>query len=88
MIFRYVVVIAIIFLLAGVGTVLWAARRRRDLESAASPPQWPRDEVIEELLREGRKSEAIKRHRVLFGSDLIEAKTAIDALLARLPRRV
>lgn len=88
MILRYLVVIAIIFLLAGVGTALWAAYRRRDLQSAASPPQWPRDERIEELLRTGRKSEAIRRHRELFGSDLNEAQIAIEALLARLPADV
>lgn len=78
------VVVAIIFLLAGVGLNRRAARRQRDIESGASRPQWPHDEAIEELVRTGKKIEAIRRHRELFGSDQDEAKIAIDTLQARL----
>jgi hypothetical protein len=53
--------------------------RRLTAQGDAEP-----DEQIEALIRAGRKIHAIKRHRDLYGSDLREAKDAIDALEVRL----
>ena len=39
----------------------------------------PSPERVDELLRAGRKIEAIKMHRLLHGVDLKTAKDAIDA---------
>ncbi|MFV0129305.1 hypothetical protein ACLGI4_16615 [Streptomyces sp. HMX112] len=38
---------------------------------------------VAELVRQGKKIEAIKRYRTLTGADLIEAKAAVDRLDAQ-----
>jgi len=45
---------------------------------------WPPDAEVDALVRAGKKIYAIKRHRDIFGSDLVEAKDAIDVLEMRL----
>jgi ribosomal protein L7/L12 len=44
------------------------------------------DAELVEHLRAGRKLDAIKRHRELYGTGLKEAKDAVEALEARLGR--
>lgn len=65
------------------------------LERGESPPPLARSSslagephlrTLEQLLREGQKIQAIKRHRELTGSGLKEAKDAVDALEAKLRR--
>jgi hypothetical protein len=62
--------------------VVWTETRARRLTSNESDTE--PDEQIELLVRAGKKIHAIKRHRDLYGSDLREAKDAIDALEYRL----
>lgn len=74
-------------LLIGVMVGRWSARStRRRLVWAEPARSWPPDEEIERLVRAGRKIHAIKRHRELHGSDLRQAKDAIDAVEAPLLR--
>jgi len=47
----------------------------------SDPAQWPNE--IRQPADEGRKIEAIKAHRDLFGSNLREAKEAIEAYMGR-----
>lgn len=42
------------------------------------------DEEIEAAIRSGRKIDAIKLYRATYGTDLKEAKEAVEALQARL----
>ncbi|MFG2225505.1 hypothetical protein [Streptomyces sp. NPDC048644] len=55
--------------------------RKIDLLSAHTGLQEPEDPAhaeIDELLGQGKKIQAIKRHRELTGSGLAEAKTAVE----------
>jgi len=47
----------------------------------SEPGQWPTE--IRQPADEGRKIEAIKAHRELFGSTLVEAKEAVEAYMGR-----
>jgi hypothetical protein len=58
---------------------------RRRVIRTVDPGRWPANEEIESLVRAGRHIDAIRRHREIHGSDLREAKDAIDAIAARLP---
>ena len=67
-----------------VGYLLGRAAR----PGAAKPPAAPHvprnqvDPIIRELLENGRKIEAIKQYRALYGVDLKQAKEAIESLEA------
>lgn len=70
-----------------IGLVLgrWSSRgaRRRVVWSAAATRTAP-DEEIEALIRAGKTIHAIKRHREIHGSDLMQAKLAIEEAQTRL----
>jgi hypothetical protein len=56
-------------------------------QSVLAPTSDPAgDAELVEHLRAGRKIDAIKRHRALYGTGLKEAKDAVEALEARLGR--
>lgn len=81
----------------------WTAPRSRtetvvyDRAPSTTPTASPRaagagttadeQETIESYLREGKKIEAIKVYRERHGSSLRDAKDAVEAIEARLPRR-
>lgn len=65
--------------------VVWTEAPARQLTGTARDEE--PDELIEALIRAGKKIYAIKRHRELYGSELREAKDAIDALELRLLSR-
>jgi ribosomal protein L7/L12 len=55
-------------------------RRRGESESSLDMDSAPRSDAdIDQLIREGRKIEAIKAYRLLHGCDLKDAKDAVDA---------
>ena len=64
-------------------TIVYPPRQR---DRAVIPGSDTDDPEIHALIQQGRKIEAIKRHRDLYKSDLREAKDAIDALASRLGR--
>lgn len=79
--------LAVLTLLVVVGLVIVLASRRgvEVVTLKAPPPGQPSlgaDASPEQLLRAGRKIEAIKRHRELTGVGLREAKEAVEAMEA------
>lgn len=79
--------LAVLTLLVVVGLVIVLAGRRgvEVVTLQAPPPGQPSlgaDASPEQLLRAGRKIEAIKRYRELTGVGLREAKAAVEALEA------
>lgn len=79
----------IIGLLVGVVLGRWSARGARSRVVWVEParrvsPGEPLDEQIDALIRAGRKIHAIKRHRELYGTDLRQARLAIDEAETRL----
>ena len=70
-----------------IGFVLALLTRARSNERTSLPPargprptSGKRDEIIRELLRSGRKIEAIKHYRQQYGTGLKEAKEAIERM--------
>ena len=83
-----VVLVVLVVLVALVAFVVgYALGRRRSggtrvvWQSAA--PDLPADAELEELVRRGRKIDAIRRYRELHGGGLKDAKDAVDRLEAR-----
>ncbi len=77
--------LALLGLLVAVAAVVFLASRRGvEVVSLRPPapfqPQLGADATPEQLVRAGRKIEAIKRYRELSGLGLREAKDAIDAM--------
>lgn len=81
--------LAVLGVMAAIGLVV-ALSSRRNVEvvslepppPAAAPAPVPADASPEQLLRAGKKIEAIKRYRELTGVGLKEAKDAVEALEA------
>lgn len=70
-----------------IGLVLgrWSSRRpRRHVVWSEASPRVAPDEEIEALIRAGKTIHAIKRHREIYGSDLMQAKLAIEEAETRL----
>ena len=63
-----------------VGLAVGRSRPRRQLvwSEPARPPQ--RSPDVDDLIRRGQKIEAIKRYRKLHGTDLKDAKEAVEAI--------
>ncbi len=69
---------------AGRTTTVYEAPRRRSGGSPAGGREL--DPEVEACIRAGRKIEAIRRYRKLYGGDLKAAKEAVEAYEARLNR--
>lgn len=64
---------------AAVVFVLWSRRgERTDTRRLRAGDAPPTEERVDELLRAGRKIEAIKEYRLLHGVGLKEAKDAVE----------
>ena len=70
-----------------IGLVLWLLTRSRRAERRPLPggrdtllPSADPEEAILQLLRAGRKIEAIKHHRQHYATDLKDAKRAVEQL--------
>lgn len=80
--------LAVLALLVVVGVIVVLAGKRGGEVITLRPPQAgqpPPGETPEQLLRTGRKIEAIKRYRELTGVGLKEAKDAVEAMEAGRP---
>uniref|UniRef100_B8HS36 Large ribosomal subunit protein bL12 C-terminal domain-containing protein n=1 Tax=Cyanothece sp. (strain PCC 7425 / ATCC 29141) TaxID=395961 RepID=B8HS36_CYAP4 len=73
----WLVVAALIFLAFIVGFSLGLLRSRGMQQETVAPKSSP---TVEELIRSGRKIDAIKYYRQLYGVGLKEAKEAVDSL--------
>ena len=63
-----------------IAVVLIGAALRLFLRPPEDPPEDATDDDIRQLARSGRQIDAIRWHRLLHGTDLKDAKAAVEAL--------
>jgi ribosomal protein L7/L12 len=68
-----------------VALALIAAALRLFVHAPPDPPEDASDDDILALARAGRKIDAIRWHRLLHGTDLKDAKAAVEALVRERP---
>jgi len=76
---KYVIIVVVLLLAIAV--------MRRGGQSRTDIPLNPTDADVDRLIMEGRKIDAIKAYRKIHGSDLKDAKDAVDAREKELPRQ-
>jgi ribosomal protein L7/L12 len=69
-----------IWLYVFIGLALVAAGLRLFVRPPEDPPEDATDDDIRALALSGRRVDAIRWHRLLHGSDLRDAKAAVDAM--------